>query len=637
MADNHKIQRPDKSSHSIREFVDLSLEQQLFIKKAKEGNNILVNACIGSGKTTAIQRLCDELPPEKNILYLTYNKLLKIDAKAKIKNKNATVSNYHGFAFSLLKRNGVSAGVSDLIQTFIKLKPIVSHYDVLIIDEYQDIEQEISELLMYIKSTNLLMQIVIVGDMEQKIYDKTTLSVPEFIEHFLGEHINLEFTQCFRLPADFAAKLGRIWNKNIIGVNDNCIVDEMSINEVAKFLSTQNPRDILCLGARTGDLTTTLNILEQEYPDKFNKKTVFASISDRDSTGGIQPKSTSAIFTTFDSSKGLERKICVVFDFVESYWQVRISKPKQSYEILRNIFCVAASRGKERIIFVNKGESILSERTLSTWTDESIIFKNVDISGIFDFKYKEDVEECYSFLNKKLITVPEEISEIILTSQDDLIDLSPCIGIYQEAVYFKNYDINKSIQLWLDLNEDKKYIQNIKDKYLSLDKKILLLTSLETTQNRYRNQVETPFVSNVERQQIMERLGLLFTVDETVQVPCVIDFSDIEKEKCLFSAQGFADVVKDGVVYELKFTSELTHEHFLQCACYVAALELEKGILWNTRTNVKYEIQIPDKAKFLDAVSRTITKGFLKSYYKPKEESLWRTLQSLIQKQTGTM
>ena len=139
----------------------------------------------------------------------------------------------------------------------------------------------------------------------------------------------------------------------------------MAIDQVVNFLAEQNPRDILCLGARTGDLADTLNILETRYPQKFNKKTVFASISDKDAAGSTQPKPTSAIFTTFDSSKGLERKVCVVFDYTESYWESRISKPQQSYKILRNIFCVAASRGKERIIFVKGKEEMLSEETLS--------------------------------------------------------------------------------------------------------------------------------------------------------------------------------------------------------------------------------------------------------------------------------
>ena len=48
--------------------IQLSNEQQLFIEKALQGENILVDACIGSGKTTAIQSLCNELPSEKKVL-----------------------------------------------------------------------------------------------------------------------------------------------------------------------------------------------------------------------------------------------------------------------------------------------------------------------------------------------------------------------------------------------------------------------------------------------------------------------------------------------------------------------------------------------------------------------------------------
>lgn len=41
---------------------ELSTEQKHFVEQAKTGKNILVDACIGSGKTTAIQYLCNELP-----------------------------------------------------------------------------------------------------------------------------------------------------------------------------------------------------------------------------------------------------------------------------------------------------------------------------------------------------------------------------------------------------------------------------------------------------------------------------------------------------------------------------------------------------------------------------------------------
>ena len=259
---------------SAKNDIHLSEEQQFFIQTALEGRNILVDACIGSGKTTAIQELCNQLPDEYSILYLTYNRLLKLDAQEKIKKKNVTVTNYHGFAFSALRKAGISSNVAEVIQTFNKVHPPIPNYTVLVLDEYQDIELELAEMLTFIKDSCPGMQIIAVGDMEQKIYDKTTLDVPRFINHFLGEYSKLNFTKCFRLSPALAEKLGRIWEKPIIGVNENCLVEEMNITQVIDFLASQKSQDILCLGMRNGDMADALNTLESKYPKHFNKNTV---------------------------------------------------------------------------------------------------------------------------------------------------------------------------------------------------------------------------------------------------------------------------------------------------------------------------------------------------------------------------
>lgn len=601
--------------------LQLSNEQQLFIEKALQGENILVDACIGSGKTTAIQELCNRLPSTKKVLYLTYNKLLKLDAKSKIKKKNVMVTNYHGFAYTILRKNGVSAGISDLIQTFIQRQPFIGKYDTLIIDEYQDIEQELAELLELIKDCNPEMQIIAVGDMEQKIYDKTTLNVEFFMKDFLEDYLTLKFTQCFRLSKDLAAMLGRIWKKEIKGVNPCCKVQEMDEKDIIPFLAEQNPADILCLGTRTGAMSNALNTLEETYPQIFNKTTVYASIADNDSMGkSAIPKEDSAIFTTYDSSKGLERKICVVFDFTESYWFIRMSKPQQSYTILRNIFCVAASRGKDYIIFVKSKDAMLSERTLSKFTDMNQKFDAMDISNMFEFKYKEDVENCFSYLKIRKLEQKDN-SLIDIKSTDNLIDLSPCIGIYQEAAFFDNYKIDKSIELIIYLKPELKSLYTEEIQNSSLDRKILFLVSLETKQKRYRIQVITPLVNEEQSRLIKERLKTKLNPDENVQVGCRIDFSNKKKGSIKFSAHGLADVVKDKIIYELKFVSELTHEHFLQCASYVVAMDLPKGILWNTRDNTLYEIEVPDRKAFLDAVAKTVTKGMIENYYEPIRKS----------------
>lgn len=599
--------------------MQLSKEQNDFIQKALEGNNILVDACIGSGKTTAIQHLCNAFSYRFRILYLTYNKLLKIDAQSKIRNRNVTVTNYHGFAWMQLNDVGKRAGIPDLIQVYNQTKPPMSKYNVLIIDEYQDIEQELADMLEYIKLQNPDIQIIAVGDMKQKIYDKTTINVESFIQSFLGNHIELEFTNCFRLSSELASRLGLIWKKKIIGVNNNCIVENMDENSVVRFLANQDPSDILCLGSRTGSMANVLNLLENEYPDKFNKRTVYASIRDRDSTGATYPSPTSAIFTTYDSSKGLERPICIVFDYTESYWQVRVSKPQQSYEILRNIFCVAASRGKNKIIFVTTNEEQLSVQTLSEKTKMNTVLEDVDISSMFDFKYKENIEECFSKLSICKLKRSDN-SVINVNERDELIDLSPCIGIYQESMFFSNYDINSELNFAFLMHPGQAYLRE-KIYELSLEEKILFLVSLETKQRRYRTQVSKKLVTEDEQYQLFNRLSTVFRRDENIQVECSIPFYVNPNTKKKFIARGLADVVKDNVVYELKYVSQLSHENFLQCACYIIALGLKKGILWNTKDNSMFEITIPNVEDFLHATVRAITKNQIKEYIRPNIES----------------
>lgn len=601
-----------KVNPAKRQFSDLTEEQQQLILLAKQGHNVLVDACIGSGKTSTIQVLCDEFR-DKKILYLTYNTLLKLDAQNKISNPNAKVTNYHGYVYGVLLSHGITTGVSDMLQRFNRVKPPLPYsFDMIVLDEYQDIEQEIAEMLDYVKSQNPGVQIIAVGDMAQKIYDKTTLNVPAFIDRFLGTYDKLCFTKCFRLNHDHAAMLGRIWNKQINGVNENCKIRVMDQDEVVAYLARQKPEDVLCLGSRTGTLTEVLNQLEEEVPNVYNKNTTYASIRDRD--GNSRPSEKNAIFTTYDSAKGLERKICVVFDFTESYWQVRSSIAMTKYEILRNIFCVAASRGKDEIIFVKdrKGAGLLSEETLSCpFIVNDEFDKPFPISSMFDFKYKESVEEAYSYLTIKEISRKDH-AEIYVKSLDGLIDLSPCIGIYQEASFFRNYDIDAAIMFQKVMSEERSF-PKLPDG-ASLDEKILYLTMMETTQNRYFEQVSPPFVDELRASAIRKRLQTVFDGNEDVQMHCHLAFLDQDDVPCV--ARGMIDVLKDGMIYELKFVQELQHEHFLQLACYLVAMNMRKGVLWNTRTNTMYGVTVLKKNRqaFMDAVVNAVTKGSVQTY-----------------------
>lgn len=602
---------------------DLSDEQLELIYKVKQGENVLVDACIGSGKTTTIQVLCGEMP-EARILYLTYNRLLKSDARKKIKCDNAVVTNYHGFASSVLAKHGVKTTPADAIQTFNRLIPEfdkernpIGKYDLIILDEYQDVEQEIADELEYIKKRNPRAQIVAVGDMHQKIYDKTTLNVKPFIEQYLGDHSTLSFTKCFRISKQHAKVLGYCWDKEINGVNENCTIKYMNLNEILRYLPEKSPGDVLCLGVRNGNMTKVLNSLEEKYPDVYNKDTVYASIQDEDRSN-LDLSGDVAIFTTYDSSKGMERKICVVFDFEEDNWKMRKEHANTDSAILRNVFCVAASRGKEEIIFVSrdKKKGLINPKTLRAAGEKSNSYRYpFNVSDMFDHKYKEEIEKCLEYLT----ITPKEMNDafpIDVPTSDGLMDLSPCIGNYQSAKFFDKYYIDEVIK-------DRLNMQAARDRYMrypfnpraSLLEKLLYLTYVETGQERYVKQANPHFINTLQSEAILDRLHTVFTGKEDCEVPCGTAFL---ANGTSVDIDGRIDAIKRGVPYELKFVDELEHKHFLQLACYLCFTNKKSGRLWNVRKNEMFEVSISEERKkeFMDQVIKTITKGNVTRYVK---------------------
>ncbi|WP_341488293.1 AAA family ATPase [Mesomycoplasma ovipneumoniae] len=610
----------------------LTEEQQNVVNLALKGENVLVDACIGSGKTTVIQVLCDKLPSDKKILYLTYNKLLKFEAKNKIENKienmiknmiedkNVIVQNYHGFASGFLKKKRINSSPADSIRIFLRNNISVGTYDVLLIDEYQDITEEISQLLEKIKEKNPNIQIVAVGDINQKIYDNTKLNVVDFIDKFLGSYKKINLTFSFRMPKEHANMLGRIWGKPINGVNKKCKIQYMGLEKIKQFLSKQKPSDILCLGSNYGPMSKVLNYLEENHSDIFSKKTVYASIRKTDVKMG--PKENAAIFTTYDSSKGLEKPICVVFDFDIKYWHTRLEKITANYEVVKNIFCVAASRGKEKIIFLKQEDSnpLLNEEIIKQ-SKNLVKRKNNSfwMSDMFDHRYDIDLQDMFEMLEVKKIDT-EDKSEIKVQTHDYLIDLTPCVGIFLEASYFDDWDIDKEIRLFITT----KYLPRIQKKLIneyedyiserdSIKDLTLFLVYLETQQERYIKQASPDFVDDNAVDQMHKRLSKVLKKDEIIQQKCWLEFSD---NNLTVRATGIADVIKDDIVYELKFVSDLTTAHFLQTASYMLALKKEKGILWNIRNNEMHEIRIKNREEFSEKLAQTISKGA----YKPKSQ-----------------
>ena len=627
-----------------RAVAGLSSEQRLLIDHAIAGRDVIVDATVGSGKTFAIQTLCQVLGDDRRILYLTYSRLLKFDARARV--GRAKVQNYHGIVYPGLLRAGISCGIGESIRAFVDgvNAGVVSmdylRYDMLVIDEYQDITTEYAELLELIKAYNPGIHIVMVGDPEQKIQSNTTCDAVAFSREFTSNAAIVPFTQSFRIGPEMAALVSQGWGKQITGVNTAQKVEVMGYEEAVGLIAATKPGDLLCLGARRGAMADALNEVEERMPGVFNKNTVFASV--RDSGGGADPSPGVAVFTTFDSSKGMERKRCVIFDFDPALWGLRSSLPNVNKTVLRNIFLVAATRGKDHVVFVDSSlreerqrdsswlgmdvdqipgtrmpDDYLGAIPITTFTevtegveDESTQSYHMPFmaSQCFDFVYAEDVAHAMSCINRVRLddgTAPD----IEVSNTDGLIDTSAAVGLYQEAVFFPRFDA--LAEMVTTVSSVARHVERgIRERRKTTTRKdhwrdCLEIAALESNQSRYITQTaQRPTQTQV--QAIRDRLGTIVDADrEIIQRPLSMALRTRQGDKLVF--QGVCDVLRASEVVELKFTSELSYSMFLQTALYVVMSKVEAGLLFNTRTGETWRITVPDRDSFLAAVTTCVT------------------------------
>lgn len=587
----------------------LTGEQEAFVDAVLSGRNVLVDACVGSGKTTAIQELCRRASG-KRILYLTYNKLLKLDARDRIRMPGVQVQNYHGFAWAELARNGIRPGVSDIMPSYLAAKVRPDPVDLLVLDEYQDINGEIADMLSWLRRCLPGMQVAAVGDMRQKLYDWTRLDVAAFVSDYLGrDRLETEFTTCFRLSPAHAAALGGAWGRSIVGTNADAEVRWVSEDEAFDAAAACEPRDLLVLGKKSGDgIMDLLNQLEATMPGKFNKYTIWAKIMDHDG-GATQPTPECAVFTTYDGSKGMERDTCIVFDFTKGYWDQRLYPETADPEIVRNIFLVAASRGKRRILFVDPGTGRRGEpldfAAIGSAPGKQRTRKRLfDISSMLDFKFAEDVDACFEMLEVRKLDPPGEPVRIGLS--DGMIDLSPCVGIWAEASYFSGYDIDKAVARSRKVH-DGSVLSNRDVTGWGGEELILYDVALETGQARYVSQVSGGWVPPEAGREIHARLARYLPEDALVQVPCGIamqadGYGPMELD-------GVCDVFYDRAIWELKFTAALTAVHAVQLGGYLLASDVLSGMLYNIRTGERWEVRIRDRDEFATRLAVAATKG----------------------------
>ena len=128
-----------------------STEQQIIIDHVKQGKNVVVDACAGSGKSTTILS-CALVLGKRKLLQLTYNRTLRHEVQEKVMElqiPNMEVHTYHSLAYNYYHHDGqMDNGIRRIIREDVKPKTKLPEFDLLVVDEAQDMTNVYYRLLL---------------------------------------------------------------------------------------------------------------------------------------------------------------------------------------------------------------------------------------------------------------------------------------------------------------------------------------------------------------------------------------------------------------------------------------------------------------------------------------------------------
>ncbi len=166
-----------------------SAEQKVIIDDCVADRKICIAAVAGAGKSTTLL-MCGAARPGKKCLMLTYNKGLQLDVAARIAEyglKNMTVRTYHSAASAAY--GCIISNDTRFIAAIRSAPPNPPKFDILMLDEVQDMTIEYYVFVRHLLATNPNAQWIVVGDPRQAIYQYKGSRV-EFLtdcdEHFGG-------------------------------------------------------------------------------------------------------------------------------------------------------------------------------------------------------------------------------------------------------------------------------------------------------------------------------------------------------------------------------------------------------------------------------------------------------------------
>jgi len=615
----------------------MSLEQEQIVNSVISNNNVIIDSVAGSGKTTTCLHICTQLP-NKRVLILTYNSRLKIESREKVKMlnlKNVEVHSYHAFCVKYYNEKGYrDDGIQQTIMTDLPTKKLFS-YDIIILDEQQDMTQLFYRLARKILTDNLIgdIQICSFGDIYQNIYQyagsdaRFLLYANKLFADFTKDKKweTLKISTSYRITRQIAnfintnmlktERLKAIKNgPNVKYVITDSFRDGYIYSEIIKYLNIGYlPEDIFILGASLKKGKKLSPICKLENKLVCSGIPCHASLSD-DSKVDDDIIKGKVCFASFHQVKGMERKICIVYGFDESYFNYFARDLDRS--ICPNVLYVALTRASDRLIlihdyhnnylpFIEKGmlgitcDVIINKKYIGGAKPSEVPI-TIAVRDLIKNISNDSMNYIFNFVKYKTIAKPNknpiQLQSKIKTKNNLYEDVSDINGLVIPAIYEYNNTMQISmIEQIMGHISGKKAI-GITTANLPEFHKIAIYKIYQKYLNRDISNSDILYISTVynslltgfigKREQIVNFNWIKQDeIDSTLLVlKKHVSDSALYEQQIIYSVNnriivGIIDTLDymNNTLFEYKCTSELSKEHILQLVIYAYMYEKTIG------------------------------------------------------------
>jgi len=601
----------------------LSDEQKNVIREIGKGSNLMGDCVAGSGKTTSVIYIAKQFP-NKRIIQITYNALLRFEVKNKVRYmglQNIDIHTYNSLAVKYYDRGGHN---NEIIRKIVDYnsppKLSIPKFDIIIIDETQDMTNLFFQLIFkFQKDMDNKFQMVILGDKYQGVYgnkgaDTRFLTLANKV--WLKPFVPFLLSTSYRLTNQISSFVNDVMlgYKRINTIRDGFCVKYIRLNVfeeinkivdiIKKLIKKRNIKyeDIFILAPSLNSKNTNAPIRKLENALVINDFPVYYHNSEDQRIDDDLIKN-KIVFSTFHSVKGRERKVVIVHGFDSKYFQYYASD-MDSNKCPETLY-VATTRAKEILIllehyqngplpFLKKSYEEMKGCDYIEFIDHPMQpFVNLNVkkpefntspTDLVKF-IKEDNIKVLAFLVKKSfidIKFPQFTSDIPskIIIDDKVEDVSDINGITIPSIFEYNQKESCSIKKIIDAEfnslekNEHLFLQNAYLKSNKLEKSsdfvylsILYISLTEKIYNKI-NQITTyTWLKNRMIKPCLEVLEKYLPKNTKYEKEIKFECKKFLEYGTIY-INGRIDAYNDTTVWELKCVDSLNLEHLLQIVIY---------------------------------------------------------------------